>query len=73
MFDAAAQRLVQADLPTAPVPDPTNPVAPDPATNVDVAEQLITMMVAVDSHHASTAALRGALEMYEASLQLQRP
>jgi hypothetical protein len=73
MFDAAAARLASADLPTAAAPDATNPVVPDPSTNVDVAEQLITMMVAVDAHHASTAALRGAIEMYQASLELQRP
>jgi flagellar basal body rod protein FlgC len=73
MFDAAAERIASADLPTTAVPDPANPVAPQPSTDVDVAEQMITMMVAVDAHHASTAARRGALEMYQASLELQRP
>jgi hypothetical protein len=73
MFDAAAERIAAADLPTAPVPDATKPVAPDPNTDVDVAEQMITMMVAADAHHASTAALRGALEMYQASLSVTTP
>jgi hypothetical protein len=73
MFDAAAARIASADLPTERAPDAANPIAPDPSTDVDVAEQMITMMVAVDAHHASTAALRGAIEMYQASVELQRP
>ena len=74
LFDAAADRIASADLPTANAPEPTNPVAAQPpSTDVDVAEQMITMMVAADAHHASTAALRGALELYQASLELQRP
>ena len=73
IFDAAAARLASADLPTAAAPDPMNPGTPDPSTDIDVADQLITMMLAADVHHASTAALRGALEMYQASLELQRP
>jgi len=51
LFDAAAERIASADLPTESTPDPTNPAAPQPSTDVDVAEQMITMMVAVDAHH----------------------
>jgi hypothetical protein len=70
--DAAAQQIAQADLPTAGVPDPTNPVAPMPlaATNVDVAEQLTTMMVATDMHQITTAALRSALALYSTSVDM---
>ena len=68
--DAAAQQLAAADLPTAPVPDATSPAAPDPSTNVDVAQQLTTMMVAADMHHATTAALRAAMSMYSASVDM---
>ncbi len=73
-FDGAAQQLAGADLPTAANPDPTNPAAPAPsaANNVDVAEQLTTMMVAADSHHLTTVALRAALSMYRDSLELAK-
>ena len=70
MFDNSAARLASADLPTAVVPDATSPAAPDPSNNVDVAEQLTTMMVAADAHHLSAAAMRVALSMYEDSVQL---
>jgi hypothetical protein len=59
IFDNAAQRLAAADLPTTQNPDPTNPASPAPRTqNVDVAEQLTAMTIAVDMHHVTTAALR---------------
>ena len=70
MFDDSAARLASADLPTAIVPDATSPATPDPSNNVDVAEQLTTMMIAADAHHLSAAAMRVALSMYENSVQL---
>ena len=69
-FDNAAQQLAGADLPTAAAPDVTNPIAPDPSTNVDVAEQLTTMMIAGDQHLATTAALKSALDLYKQSVDL---
>jgi flagellar basal body rod protein FlgC len=70
-FDGAAQQLDAADLPTSSNPDPTNPIAPQhPAQNVDVADQLVTMMVAADMHHVTAAALRSAFSMYQESLDL---
>ncbi len=69
-FDNAAQQLAAADLPTEAQPDVTAPVAPDPSTNVDVAEQMTTMMVAGDAHQATTAALKAALELYKSSIDL---
>ena len=70
MFDDSAVRLASADLPTAAAPDITSPSAPDPTNNVDVAQQLTTMMVAADAHHLSAAAMRVALSMYQDSVQL---
>ena len=74
-FDAAAQQIAAADLPTTRSPDPTNPVHPDPAaaTGVDIADQLVTMTVAVDMHHVTTAALRSAFSLYRDSIDLIRP
>ena len=74
-FDAAAQGVAAADLPTAAQPDPTNPVAPAlPRTaDVDVADQLVAMTVAADMHHVTAAALRSAFSMYQDSLDLIRP
>jgi hypothetical protein len=73
-FDAAAQQIAAADLPTAKNPDPTNPVAPSPPTNdVDVAGQLVTMTVAADMHHITAAALRSAFSLYRDSIDLIRP
>jgi flagellar basal body rod protein FlgC len=69
-FDVAAERLARADLPTVANPDPTAPDAPDPSTNVDPAEQLVTMIVAADMHHATTAALRSALSMYRTYVEM---
>jgi hypothetical protein len=73
-FGAAAQQLAAADLPAQGSPDPTNPVAPDPAAagvpGVDVADQLVTMTVAADVHHATTAAMRSALSLYRDALDL---
>jgi len=65
--DAAAQQIAQADLPTAAAPDVVNP---DPSRNVDVADQLTTMIVAADMHHITTAALRSALSMYSDSVDM---
>jgi len=70
MFDNSATRLASADLPTAVGPDATSPAAPDPSNNIDVSEQLTTMMVAADAHHLSAAAMRVALSMYQDSVQL---
>ncbi|HEV7525105.1 MAG TPA: hypothetical protein VGP92_09070 [Acidimicrobiia bacterium] len=74
-FDAAAQQLAAADLPTAKNPDPTNPVSPSPPVGpeVDVAAQLVTMTVAADMHHITTAALRSAFSLYRESIDLIRP
>ena len=73
--DAAAQQIAAADLPTRAAPDPANPGSPAPsATNdVDVAGQLTTMMIAVDMHHVTSAALRSAFSLYQDSLDLIRP
>jgi hypothetical protein len=74
-FDAAAEQLVGADLPTADNPDPTDPAHPSPPANpeVDVAGQLVTMTVAADMHHITTAALRAAFSLYRDSIDLIRP
>lgn len=74
-FDAAAEQLAAADLPTAENPDPTNPARPSPPVNpeVDVAGQMVTMMVAADMHHVTTAALRSAFSLYRDSIELIRP
>jgi flagellar basal body rod protein FlgC len=71
-FDAAAQQIASVDLPTAKSPDPTNPVSPTPpgVNEVDVAQQMIAMTVAADTHHATTAALRAAFSMYQDTLDL---
>ena len=74
VFDAAAGQVARADLPTAAAPDPTNPARPDPAAagvgDVDVAGQMVTMMVAADAHRATTAAMRSAFALYRDSLGL---
>jgi hypothetical protein len=72
MFDGAAQQVAAMDLPSAIVPDPTNPAHPQPqiSTNVDPAQQLTTMMVAADSHHLTAAAMRVALGMYQDSVNM---
>jgi hypothetical protein len=74
VVDRAAQELAAADLPTTRDPDPANPVAPAPrAHDIDVADQLVTMHLAAGAHHATTAALRTALSIYNDSLDLLRP
>jgi hypothetical protein len=72
--DAAAQRLATTDLPTIRNPDPTNPVAPAaPETHdIDGAGQLVTMRLAADVHHVTTAALRSAFSLYRDSIELLR-
>jgi hypothetical protein len=69
-FDAAAEQLAHADLPTETLPDVTSPVAPDPTGNVDVAEQMIAIMSAAQMHHVTTAALRAALTTYQSSVEM---
>lgn len=74
IFDNAAQRLATADLPTARNPYPTSPASPAPRSqDVDVAEQLTAMNVAVDMNHVTTAALRSAFSLYRDSIDLIRP
>jgi len=74
-FDGAAEQLAASDLPTAKNPDPTNPAHPSPPVNpeVDVAGQLVTMTVAADMHHITSAALRSAFSLYRDSIDLLRP
>jgi hypothetical protein len=72
-FDAAAEQLAHADLPTETRPDVTSPVAPDPTGNVDVAEQMVAMMIAADMHHVTSAALRAALTTYKSSVEMLSP
>jgi hypothetical protein len=71
-FNGAAQQIASMDLPSAIVPDPTNPSHPQPqiSTNVDPAQQLTTMMVAADSHHLSAAAMKVALSMYQDAINM---
>jgi hypothetical protein len=73
-FDAAAQAIARADLPTAGSPADAHPVAPNPngGGDVDLAGQLVTMTVAADLHHVTTAALRSAFSLYQDSLELIR-
>jgi hypothetical protein len=72
LFNGAAQQIAQSDLPSAIVADPTNPSHPQPLANndIDPAQQLTTMMVAADSHHLTTAAMRVALRMYQDAANL---
>ncbi|MDQ1380686.1 MAG: hypothetical protein QOJ71_1405 [Actinomycetota bacterium] len=71
-FDAAAQEIAGADLPTAGSPTDAHPVAPNPngGGDVDPAGQLVTMTVAADLHHVTTAALRSVFSLYQDSLEL---
>jgi hypothetical protein len=83
-FDAAAQEIARADLPTTASPAHAIPLAPNalapnalaPNPNgggdADRAGQLVTMTVAADLHHATTAALRSAFSLYQDSLELLR-
>ena len=77
VVDAAAQQIARADLPTENDRDVTKPVAPQAGASgpgdVDVADQLVTMTVAADMHHITTAALSSAMSLYEDSLDLIRP
>jgi hypothetical protein len=75
LVDGAAQQVAATDLPTARNLDPANPVAPAPprTNDVDVAAQLVTMTLAADVHHVTTAALRSAFSLYHDSLELLRP
>ena len=71
-FNGAAQKIASMDLPSAIVPDPTNPSRPQPqiSTDVDPAEQLTTLMVAADTHHLTAAAMRAAFSMYQDSVNV---
>ena len=73
--DAAARQLAQAAR-----SNPPDPGAPGAATatptrthDVDVAGQLVTMTIAADVHHVTTAALRSAFSLYRDALELLRP
>jgi hypothetical protein len=75
VFDTAAQQVAAADLPTTANPSPTNPPASTPprAGDGDLVGQLVTMKVAADLHHVTTAALRSAFSLYRDSIDLLRP
>jgi hypothetical protein len=74
VFDTVAQQVAAADLPTTANPSPTNPVAAAPrAGDGDLVGQLVTMKVAADTHHVTTAALRSAFSLYHDSIDLLRP
>jgi hypothetical protein len=75
VFDTAAQQVAAADLSTTANPSPTNPVASTPprAGDGDLVGQLVTMKVAADLHHVTTAALRSAFSLYRDSIDLLRP
>ena len=68
--DVAAQQIAAADLPTQGVPDVTSPAAALASVDVDVAQQLTTMMVAADAHHLTAAAMQAALTTYRDALSL---
>ena len=70
MMNGAAQQIASMDLPSAIVPQPTNPANPQVSTNVDPAQQLTTMMVAADAHHLTATAMRVALSMYQDSVNM---
>jgi hypothetical protein len=74
VVDGAARQLAAAGLPTAPEPPPTRAQSPGPprTNDVDVADQLVTMTLAADVHHVTTAALRAAFSLYRDSLELGR-
>ncbi len=73
-FDAAAQSIATADLPTSSAPDPTDPFSPKPPTMpADLAGRFVTLTTAADMHHVTAAALRSAVSMYRDSLDLVRP
>jgi hypothetical protein len=74
VFDTAAQQVAAADLPTTANRSRTNPVARPPrAGDGDLVGQLVTMKVAADMHHVTTAALRSAFSLYRDSIDLLRP
>jgi hypothetical protein len=67
VVDAAAQHIAAADLPVSA--DGIASTA-EVNRNIDVAEQMTTLMVAAGQHHATTAALRAALDMYQTSVEM---
>jgi len=74
-FDAAAQQVAGAELPTTATPGPTSPVAGAPAavSDGDLVGQIVTMNLAANVHHVTTAALRSAFSLYRDSIDLIRP
>jgi hypothetical protein len=64
-LDYAARRTASDDLPTATSSAPGVTNNPSATTDVDVADQLTTMMVAADSHHLSATAIKVALSTYQ--------
>ena len=68
--DAAAQQIAAADLPKQNAPDVTAPGSAPASMDIDVAQQLTTMMVAADAHHLTAAAMQAALTTYRDSLSL---
>ena len=71
-FDAAARRLADATF-TPVATDPTAaPASSHAAPDVDVADQMVTMMLASGVHQATIAALRSAMASYKATLELVR-
>jgi len=71
-FDAAARRLADAtSVPVATAPGAPGQ-APGAAPDVDVAEQMVAMMLASGVHQATLAAMRSAMASYKATLGLLR-
>jgi hypothetical protein len=74
-FDAAAQQVAKAGLPVATTPGPGSPSAPatSASTDGDLVGQIVTMNLAANVHHVTTAALRSAFSLYRDSIDLLRP
>ena len=71
-IDTAAAQVAIADLPTQAAAADVMAPSP-PSTNVDVADQLTTLMVAADAHHLTTSALRAALNVYQDAMDVLMP
>ena len=73
-FDAAAQQVAKAGLPVATTPGPAGTAAATSAsTDGDLVGQIVTMNLAANVHHVTTAALRSAFSLYRDSIDLLRP
>jgi len=70
LFDRAASKIAATDLPESQPPPPNAPLSAVPNFGIDPAELLTTMMVAADTHHITTAALRVALDVYQDSTEV---